>query len=325
MNDVQKVRESLLHLILDNEYIMQCIELMSRNIGVLGLLCRYFVVFFICSAVPECLYAKQGVWDNISLHYSLDSSANLKDTDNIDVKSDTRENLDVIDQDQIDSENLYKNALRALKKRDFKNAIKSLLDLERLYPTSNLSIKSAIVRAYAQYKHYEYDAAISTIYYILAKDPLNKNMNYLLYLKARCFYDKMPDYEYFQGNKEEILNALSRVIELFPHSIYAKDALIKVEYVIDSFAHYEMNVGYFYLMENQLISALGRYHFVYDQYPNSIFVAEAIYRLCEIYNVLGLRAPLIYYSNILKKQHPDSLWTKRVEDILMTTSAISTK
>ena len=69
-----------------------------------------------------------------------------------------------------------------------------------------------------------------------------------------------------------------------------------------------MEVAIFYLKQKQYLAALGRYNKVIEEYPKSKFIPEALYRLVEIYIILGMKDEAEKAASVIVYNYPQSKW-----------------
>ena len=71
-----------------------------------------------------------------------------------------------------------------------------------------------------------------------------------------------------------------------------------------------MNIGRFYQKKSKYTAALNRYKTVIDDFSNTKFTAEALYRTTEIYIGLGLKEEAYNTAAVLGHNYPKSDWYK---------------
>ena len=103
---------------------------------------------------------------------------------------------------------------------------------------------------------------------------------------------------------------------MFPNSEYAEDAKAKMALIEDHLAGHEMSVGRYYLENKEYISALNRFSTVTDVYQTTSQIEEALYREVEIYTLLGLDDEAIKKEEILRRNYPDSKWSKMASQLV---------
>ena len=84
-----------------------------------------------------------------------------------------------------------------------------------------------------------------------------------------------------------------------------------MDYVQDILASKEMYLGRYYIDKKKWIPAINRFRNVIDDYDTTIYTEEALYRLVEIYYLLGLDDEAKKYANLLGYNFQSSLWYKK--------------
>ncbi len=215
-----------------------------------------------------------------------------------------------------DPRQLYKSGNTALAESDYSKAAEYFEQLEREHPASNLAAEAELLRAYAYYENGQYDDLILTANDFMRQYPAHPHISYVYYLKAIAYYDQIVDIGRDQKLTEQAITALQEVIIRFPHTKYAQDAKLKLDFAINSLAGKEMEIGRFYLHSYQLIAAMNRFKKVVDDYQTSMFVPEALYRLSELHHYMGVEEEAQRYAAVLGHNYPDSEWYKKAYDLL---------
>lgn len=187
------------------------------------------------------------------------------------------------------AEELYNQAHNDLDRTAYKKAAETFEKVELEHPYSKWATKAKIMGAYAYYKDQKYDDAILSLDRFIKFHPGNKDITYAYYLKALCYYEQITGVEKDQENTRLALQALRQVITRFPNTEYAKDASLKLELTYDHLAGKEMEVGRYYLNQENYLSALNRFSVVVNDYQMTSHIEEALYRQVEIYTILGLK------------------------------------
>ena len=123
---------------------------------------------------------------------------------------------------------MYINAMNKYNANQLDEAIIVFNEIERLYPLSNEAIQSQIMSAFIDYANLNYDDAIYKFSRIVNKYPSLKNIDYVYYMKALCYYEQISHEELDGKNNYLALENLEQLIKRFPNSKYAKDARQKV-------------------------------------------------------------------------------------------------
>ena len=183
---------------------------------------------------------------------------------------------------------LYSTGAQRLDERQWNDANRYFDEVERQHPYSEWARRAVLMEAYADYQANNYDDAIAAADRFISLYPGNPSTPYAYYLKAQCWFEQIVDVGRDQATTEQALAALREVEKRYPTSEYAVDAKLKIDMVNDQLAGKEMNVGRWYLRNNQPLAAIGRFKTVIDRFQTTSHTPEALYRLVEADLALGL-------------------------------------
>ncbi len=205
-------------------------------------------------------------------------------------------------------ETLYTNAMIMFEKKQYEEANTIFINIERIYPLSNEAIQSQIMQGFTDYMLLDYDSAIIKFTKIIKKYPSLKNLDYVYYMKALCYYEQISHEELDGEFNELALESFNQIIKRFPNSKYAKDSYQKIILVKSNIAAKHMSIARFYQNDNKYTAALNRYKIVVNNFSETKFVAEALYRISEIYLSIGMIEESKKTAAILGHNYPDSEW-----------------
>ena len=77
-----------------------------------------------------------------------------------------------------------------------------------------------------------------------------------------------------------------------------------------------MEIGRYYLSQNNYLSALNRFSTVVTDYQTTSHIEEALYRQVEIYTLLGMTQEAQNAANVLGHNYPNSKWFQKSQQIL---------
>jgi len=225
-------------------------------------------------------------------------------------------NIAPIDQQLESPESQYIKAMMFFDKEQYDQANEIFENIERIYPLSNEAIQSQIMQGFIDYIILDYEAAIIKFSKIIKRYPSLKNLDYVYYMKALCYYEQVT-HEGLDGKFNELaLINLNQVIKRFPESKYAKDSYQKIVLVKSNIAAKHMMIGRFYQKEEKYTASLNRYKIVVDSFDETKFVPEALYRISEIYYNLGMIEDSKKTAAILGYNYPDSKWYEYIYESL---------
>ena len=183
---------------------------------------------------------------------------------------------------------LYATGAKRLDQRRWTEAVQYFDEVERQHPYSEWSRRSILMTIYARHQANDYPEAIAAAERFIQLYPGNPQVSYAYYMKAVSYYEQITDVARDQAATAQAQAAMREVIRRFPESEFAADARLKLDTANDQLAGKEMNVGRWYLRQNQPLAAIGRFRTVVDKYQTTTHTAEALYRLVEAYLMLGL-------------------------------------
>ena len=206
---------------------------------------------------------------------------------------------------------LYQEGIDELIGGDIFYAAKKFNEAELLYPQSIWAPKALLMAAYSYYSQDYYLEAISELERYFLVYPKHENLDYAYYLLGICYYEQIIDEK---KDLEAILKAkeyFSIILIDYRGTDYAEDAAFKLDLIEDVLAAKEMYIGRYYLEKKKWIPAINRFRSVVDNYQTTIYVEESLYRLVEIYYILGLEEEAKKYAKLLGYNYQSSYWYER--------------
>jgi len=213
-------------------------------------------------------------------------------------------------------ESQYTKAILLFDKTEYEKANEIFKNIERIYPLSNEAIQSQIMQGFIDYLTLDYDSGIIKFSKIINKYPSLKNLDYVYYMKALCYYEQISHEGLDAKFNDLALENLNQVIKRFPKSNYAKDSYQKIVLVKSNIAAKHMMIGRFYQKEEKFTASLNRYKIVVESFDETKFVPEALYRISEIYLSIGMIEDSKKTAAILGYNYPDSEWYKYIYESL---------
>jgi outer membrane protein assembly factor BamD len=226
-----------------------------------------------------------------------------KDKEDISVIKETRQDLEMI--------SAYREAYIALEQGDPYFAAKKFLEAELLFPQSEWAPRAALMASYSYYLQNYYSEAISNLERFLKTYPTNKELPYVNYLIAMCYYETIEDEKRDTAPLLKAKNKFNFVVNNYPNTDFALDAKFKLGLIQDVLASKEMYLGRHYLKKGKWIAAINRFKTVINTYDQTVFVEEALHRLVEINYKIGLVEESEKYANILGYNYLSSEWYKK--------------
>ena len=202
----------------------------------------------------------------------------------------------------------YEEGMKSLEDGDVLFAAKKFNQAEILFPQSEWAPKSSLMASYSYYTQDYYSDAIAELQRFIKIYPKNKNLDYVYYLLAVCYYEQIVDETKDLQSIIEAQRYFNLVINKYPNTEFALDADFIIGLIDDILAAKEMYIGRYYLEKKKWVSAINRFRNVVDDYDTTYFSQEALHRLVEIHYILGLVDEAEKYAKVLGYNYQSSEW-----------------
>ena len=209
---------------------------------------------------------------------------------------------------ELQVEEAYKEGMEALNNGDVLFAAKKFNEAEILFPQANSAPQSALMAAYSYYTQDYYGDSIAELKRFLKVYPTHKDLGYVYYLLAICYYEQIVDEK---KDLQSIINAKKNfniVLNNYPNTEYAIDAEFKIDLIDDILAAKEMYLGRYYFDKKKWIPAINRFREIIDNYDTTIYTEEALHRLVEVHYTIGLIDEAEKYAQLLGYNYQSSKW-----------------
>ena len=209
---------------------------------------------------------------------------------------------------ELQVEEAYKEGMEALNSGDVLYAAKKFNEAEILFPQAESAPQSALMAAYSYYTQDYYSDAIAELKRFLKVYPAHKDIGYVYYMIAICYYEQIVDEK---KDLQSIINAKKNfniILKDYPNTEYAMDAEFKIDLINDILAAKEMYLGRYYFDRKKWIPAINRFREIIDNYDTTIFAEEALHRLVEVHYTIGLIDEAEKYAQLLGYNYQSSKW-----------------
>ncbi len=203
---------------------------------------------------------------------------------------------------------MYAAADIALQKGAFNEAARRFEDLDRDHPYAPEARRAIVMASYAYYKAGKFPEAIATAQRYTTLHPGTKEAALAHHIIASAHFDEIKSPGRDQTATRKALAELKTLRSRYPTSPYAQQAQNRILIAEDVLAANEMEVGRYYLKQNQLTGAIGRFKTVVTEYQTTAHVEEALYRLIEANMALGVVPEAQAAGAVLGHNFPDSAW-----------------
>ena len=229
--------------------------------------------------------------------------------------------------DQIDetagwsANKLYAEAKTAMSDGAFDKAVKYFEKLEARYPYGRFAQQAQIETAYAYYKQQEKALAIAACDRFIRLHPNHPNVDYMYYLKGLVNFNEdlgLIGHISFQDLTErdpkaaqEAFESFKALVNSFPESKYAKDAALRMAYLVNALASLEVHVARYYMKRGAYVAAVNRAQTAIKTYPDAPANEEALFIMVKAYDQLGMNDLRDDAERVMRKNFPGSEYYKR--------------
>ena len=223
------------------------------------------------------------------------------------------ENKSILVEKNMDMQILaaWNEGLKELESGDALFAAKKFNEVEILFPQSEWAPKSTLMAAYSYYSQNYYLDTIEEIKIFFRKYPEHKDNDYANFLLGMAYYDQIVDEKKDLNSIIKSKEIFEYIVKTFPNTDYAIDSEFKLNLVNEILAAKEIYIGRYYFEKKKWIPAINRFKIIVDKYQTTIYIEEALYRLVEIYYILGYIDEAKKYANVLGYNFQSSEWYER--------------
>ena len=213
-------------------------------------------------------------------------------------------------------EKLYSEAKDEMDAGNFERAGVLFERLEGRATGTLLSQQAQLERAYVMYRSNEKSQALSILERFIKLHPTSPALDYALYLQGLVnFNDNLGILgnlaqqdlsERDQQASRDAYQSFRQLVERFPQSSYAPDAQLRMNYIVNALASYEVHVARYYYRRGAYVAAANRAQITVQDFRQTPAIEEALYLMASSYEKLGLVELQADATRVLKQNFPNS-------------------
>ena len=211
-------------------------------------------------------------------------------------------------------EEMYNDARKKLNENSYEEAVKQLESLQSRYPYGRYAQQAQLEIAYAYYKQTEPESAIAAADRFIKQYPNNPHVDYAYYVKGLANFSAdiglfglasgQDPTERDPRAAQDSFAAFKDLVTRFPASKYAPDSRLRMHYLLNALAKYEIHVARYYLRRGAHVAAVNRAKEVLTLYPNTPATRDALLILVQGYDIMGLQQLRVDAQRVLDKNFP---------------------
>ncbi|MDH5230556.1 MAG: outer membrane protein assembly factor BamD [Gammaproteobacteria bacterium] len=225
-------------------------------------------------------------------------------------------------EESLTAQSMYREAKDAMEAGDYETAIQRYEALEARFPFGKLAEQAQLDVAYAYYKYDEHESAVAAADRFIKLYPRHERVDYAYYLKGvvkfsqgQGSFDFLSSQDPSKRDPESARKAFQYFTELvqrFPKSQYAEDAIYRMVYLRNALARHELNAARYYMKRQAYLAAANRAKYIIETFQQSPTIPDALVLMTEAYLQLKLH-DLAYDSyRVLKLNFPKHAAVKRL-------------
>ncbi len=217
---------------------------------------------------------------------------------------------------QWSPEKLYAEAKDEAAAGNYDAAAKLYERLEGRAAGSVLAQQAQLERAFMMYRSNEKAQALSILERFIKLHPTSPALDYAYYLQGLVNFNdnlgilgnlsRQDLSERDQQASRDAYQSFKQLVEQFPRSMYADDARLRMNYIVNSLATYEVHVARYYFRRGAYVAAVNRAQQTVQEFQNSPAAEEALYIMAQSYDKLGLTDLRDDAQRVLLKNFPSS-------------------
>ena len=217
---------------------------------------------------------------------------------------------------QWNADRLYAEAKEEASQGNFERAGKLYERLEGRASGTALAQQAQIERAYMLYKSNDKTQALSVLDRFIKLHPTSAALDYALYLQGLVNFNdnlgllgslaRQDLSERDQQAARDSYQSFKQLVDQYPQSLYADDSRVRMNYIVNSLAAYEVHVARYYYRRGAFVAAANRAQTVVAEFQQSPSAQEALYIMAESYGRLGLTELRDDANRVLLKNFPST-------------------
>ena len=214
------------------------------------------------------------------------------------------------------NETLYSEAKDDIESGSYDRAAKTLEKLEARAAGTLLAQQASLDLAYVYWKTGEKAQAVATLDRFIKLNPSSPALDYALYMRGVSNFNESLGFfgalanqdlsERDQKASREAWQAFRQLLDQFPQSRYVEDAKLRMDFLVNSLAAYEVHVARYYFRRGAYIAAANRAQSAVSEFQSAPATEEALFIMARSYEKLDLLELRDSADRVLRTNYPDS-------------------
>ncbi len=172
----------------------------------------------------------------------------------------------------LSASKLFSDAMGDMDDKNYEQAIKKFETLEARYPYGRYAEQAQLEVAYAYYKQEDVASATAACDRFIKLHPTHPNVDYAYYMKGLANFNENLGFIASLGGQDmterdpkqarQSYDAFKELVTRFPNSKYTEDAAVRMRFVLNGLANYEVQVARYYMKRKAYVAAVNRAQYV---------------------------------------------------------------
>lgn len=218
------------------------------------------------------------------------------------------------DRTPTNPDELYDQAKHRLDGQNFGLAIKSYERLVTRFPFSNVARQGQLDLMYAYYMDHNRESCIDLADQFIRENPTHPRVDYAYYVKGLANFDPERNFleRWFRvslakrppSNSRSSFQAFQQLLQHFPSSPYAADARLRMIFLRNRLATYEVFVANYYYSRGAYVAALDRAKYAIENYDGAPAIQKALEISRDSYKALDMKTLASQTEAVLALNYP---------------------
>jgi outer membrane protein assembly factor BamD len=216
------------------------------------------------------------------------------------------------------AQELYAEGESQLSKSRYEEARVMFRKVAERHPQSTYAPRARFLIGEAYYREGQFEKAIKEFEAFMAFYPRHEIADLVQFRLSMSYYDQMKPVEQDQEITRRAMESFKVLVREYPESRYAADALAKIDICRGRLAQKELWVAAYYINQGNPAAARQRLEKVINEYPRTLVIPEALYRLGEVYSGDGRPEDSQRMFRQVADEYPYTEWGRRAAQRLQT-------
>jgi outer membrane protein assembly factor BamD len=195
------------------------------------------------------------------------------------------------------ADKIHAEAKDQMDSTNWNKAAKLLEKLVSRYPYGTYAQQGQLELAYSYYKDNEPVQALAACDQFIKLYPNHSNVDYAYYLKGLInfnddlgFFGSLVAQDITERDSKaarESFDSFKVLVQKFPDSKYTKDAIARMNYLVNALASSNVHIARFYLRRGAFVAAVNRAQTALQNYPGAPANEEGLAIMVDAYDKLG--------------------------------------